>query len=132
MYQDDVFGNSGSQFGLGDVTPSFFFSPKEPVAGGWIVGAGPVFLLPTATDELLGGEKWGAGPTVLALRQTPAGWTYGALVNHIWSVAGDDDRSDISSTFLQPFLAKQSRVVARSRLTPSRATTGRARIGTRR
>ena len=35
------------------------------------------------------------------------GWTYGALVNHIWSFAGDDDRSDISSTFLQPFLAKQ-------------------------
>jgi hypothetical protein len=41
------------------------------------------------------------------LKQTPAGWTYGALVNHIWSVAGDDDRSAISSTFLQPFLAKQ-------------------------
>ena len=37
----------------------------------------------------------------------PGGWTYGALVNHIWSVAGDDDRNDISNTFLQPFLAKQ-------------------------
>ena len=72
IYQDDVFGDSGDQFGLGDITPSFFFSPKEPV-GGWILGAGPVFLLPTATDELLGGEKWGAGPTVLALQQTPGG-----------------------------------------------------------
>ena len=27
------------------------------------------------------------------------------LANHIWTVAGDDDRNDISSTFLQPFLA---------------------------
>jgi len=106
IYQDDVFGDSGDQFGLGDTTPSFFFSPKEPV-GGWILGAGPVFLLPTATDELLGGDKWGAGPTVLALQQTPGGCTYGVLVNHIWSFAGDDDRSDISSTFLQPFVAKQ-------------------------
>lgn len=106
IYQDDVFGNSGDQFGLGDTTPSFFFSPKEPV-GDWILGAGPVFLLPTATDELLGGEKWGAGPTVFALQQTPDGWTYGALVNHIWSFAGDDDRSDVSNTFIQPFLAKQ-------------------------
>jgi len=106
IYQDNVFGNSGDQFGLGDTTPSFFFSPKEPV-GGWIVGAGPVFLLPTATDELLGSEKWGAGPTVLALQQTPDGWTYGALVNHIWSFAGDDDRSDLSNTFIQPFLARQ-------------------------
>ena len=28
VQQDDVFGPSGSQFGLGDMTPSFFFSPK--------------------------------------------------------------------------------------------------------
>jgi hypothetical protein len=106
IYQDDVFGDSGSQFGLGDTTPSLFFSPKEEV-NGWIVAAGPVFLLPTATDELLGSEKWGAGPTTLALKQTAGGWTYGALVNHIWSFAGEDDRSDISNTFIQPFLARQ-------------------------
>lgn len=52
--------------GLGDVVQSFFFSPKAPV-GGWILAAGPVGLYPTASDEILGGEKWGAGPTVLAL-----------------------------------------------------------------
>ena len=104
--QHNVFGNSGNQFGLGDITPTFFFSPRKEV-GGWIVGAGPVFLLPTATDDLLGTGKWGIGPSALALKQTADGWTYGALVNHIWSVAGDNDRSDVSSTFLQPFLAKQ-------------------------
>jgi hypothetical protein len=38
-----------NESGLGDITPSFFFSPKAPTAGGWIWGAGPVFLLPTAT-----------------------------------------------------------------------------------
>ena len=27
------------------------------------------------------------------------------LANHIWSFAGDDDRSDINSTFLQPFVS---------------------------
>ncbi len=27
--------------GLGDITQSFFFSPKAPTAGGWILGAGP-------------------------------------------------------------------------------------------
>lgn len=106
VYQDDVFGDSGSQFGLGDTTPSLFFSPKKPTAGGLIWGVGPVFLLPTATDDLLGGEKWGIGPSVVLLKQTPAGLTYGVLANHIWSVAGDDDRADISNTFLQPFVAK--------------------------
>jgi len=30
-------------------------------------------------------------------------WTVGALANHVWSFAGDDDRADISNTFIQPF-----------------------------
>jgi hypothetical protein len=53
---------------------------------------------------VLGTEKWGAGPTAVALRQTN-GWTYGGLVNHIWSFAGDGDREDVDATYMQPFLA---------------------------
>lgn len=106
VVQDDVLGDSGSQSGLGDILPTVFFSPKAPTAGGLVWGVGPVFLLPTATDELLGGKQWGAGPSVVMLEQTPGGWTVGLLANHLWSVAGDDDRADISSTFLQPFVSK--------------------------
>jgi hypothetical protein len=90
--------------GLGDVVQSFFFSPKEPTAGGWILAAGPVLLWPSATDDLLGSEKWGAGPTALALKQEN-GWTYGVLANHIWSYAGEDDRGEVNATFLQPFVS---------------------------
>jgi hypothetical protein len=104
--QHDIFPGAGSQFGLGDTVQSLFFSPKALTASGWTWGIGPAFLIPTATDELLGGEKWGAGPTGVALKQTAGGWTYGALFNHIWSFAGDDNRADINATYLQPFLAK--------------------------
>jgi len=104
--QDDVVPGTGSQFGLGDVTQSLFFSPSTPTAGGWTWGVGPVFYLPTATDDLLGGKKWGVGPTGIALKQTEDHWTVGVLFNHIWSVAGDEDRADISSTFFQPFVSK--------------------------
>ncbi len=90
--------------GLGDIVASQFFSPAQPTASGWIWGAGPVELLPTTTDEALGGEKWGLGPTGVALKQKGA-WTFGLLANHIWSVAGDDSRADINATFLQPFLS---------------------------
>ena len=89
--------------GLGDTVQSFFFSPKKPV-GGWILAAGPVALWPTATDSQLGGEKWGAGPTALALRQTGP-WTFGVLANHLWSYAGDESRSEVNATFIQPFLS---------------------------
>lgn len=103
IWQDDVAGPSGEQFGLGDITQSFFFSPKQPTESGIIWGAGPVFLLPTATDDLLGTGKFGLGPTAVALKQS-GGWTVGILANHIWSVAGEGGRADVSSTFLQPFL----------------------------
>lgn len=104
ILQKDIAENSGSQTGIGDVVQSFFLSPKQPTAGGLIWGAGPAILLPTATDPLLGGEKWGFGPTAVLLKQEGP-WTYGALGNHIWSVAGNSDRRDVSSTFLQPFIS---------------------------
>lgn len=111
--QEDVVPREGSQIGIGDIVQSVFFSPKESGPGGVIWGVGPVALLPTATktdlnfgtaEATLGGEKWGLGPTAVGLRQTGP-WTYGLLANHIWSVAGNDSRSDISATFLQPFLS---------------------------
>ena len=104
MSQQDIYLGAGSQSGIGDIVQSVFFSPKAPTAGGWIWGAGPVFLLPTGTDDLLSAQKWGAGPTAVLLKQEH-GWTYGALANHIWSFAGDSARADISTTFLQPFVS---------------------------
>jgi len=102
VYQKDIFSGSGSQSGLGDAVQSLFFSPASPTASGWIWGIGPVLLLPTATDKLLGAKKWGAGPTAVALKQQGS-WTLGFLTNHIWSFAGDSDRDNVNSTFLQPF-----------------------------
>jgi hypothetical protein len=84
--------------GIGDVLQSLFFSPKALVDG-WTWGVGPALSLRTATDDLLGSEKWSAGPTAVALKQQ-SGWTFGALVNHLWSYAGDGDATDVDSTFL--------------------------------
>jgi hypothetical protein len=80
----------------GDMVFSLFFSPARSTRAIW--GAGPVLQLPRT------GEKWGLGPTAVVLKQEGP-WTYGALANHIWSFAGDEDAPDINQTFLQPFLA---------------------------
>lgn len=103
VWQDNLVTGNGEQFGLGDTVQSAFLSPKKPGESGIIWGVGPVFLLPTATESTLGSKKWGVGPTAVALKQSGP-WTVGALVNQIWSVAGDDDRADVSSAFLQPFV----------------------------
>lgn len=102
--QDDVFPGAPRKTGLGDTVQSLFLSPAQPTEGGVTWGVGPVFLLPSATEPQLGTEKWGAGPTGVVLKQTGP-WTIGALVNHIWSFAGDDSRDDVDSTFIQPFFA---------------------------
>jgi len=86
--------------GLGDIVATAFFSPLK--SGRLIWGAGPVVLLPAATSNALGSEKFGIGPSVVALTQ-PGPWTIGALFNQIWSVSGASDRADVNSTFLQPF-----------------------------
>lgn len=102
--QDDIPIKGMGESGIGDIVQSLFFSPKEPTAGGWIWGAGPVFLIPTASEDALGTEQWGIGPTAVGLKQVGP-WTYGALVNHIESVAGEEDRADVSATFIQPFIS---------------------------
>jgi hypothetical protein len=102
IYQNDIAADSGDQFGLGDTLQSLFFSPTRTEPFIW--GVGPALLLPTGTEKLLGADKWGVGPTAVLLKQTGP-WTYGMLANHIWSFAGEDDRPEVNSTFLQPFLS---------------------------
>ncbi len=55
-----------------------------------VLGAGPIFQIPTTTDDVLGSGKWGAGPTASAfIIEGP--WGVGLLVNNVWSFAGSRD-----------------------------------------
>ena len=106
-WQNDIAGNSGSQFGLGDTVQSFFLVPhsQETGLGTMTYGAGPVINWPTSTDRLLGSGTLGLGPTGVLLFQD-SGWTYGALVNHVWGVADTRNNTpDLNNTFIQPFLS---------------------------
>ena len=87
--------------GMGDTTMTVFVSPARTRKLIW--GVGPAILLPTATNDDLGTEKLGFGPSVVALVQ-PGPWTVGALWNQVWSVDGANDRPDINQMYLQPFL----------------------------
>jgi hypothetical protein len=83
--------------GLGDMNPTFFLSPAKAKKLIW--GIGPTFLLPTATDDVLGQKKWGIGPSVVLLTQ-PGHWTIGALINNVWSFAGSGNSLSFPSQLL--------------------------------
>ena len=88
--------------GLGDITYEVFYSP--PPKGDTVWGVGPVVQLRTATDDRLGTGKWSAGPAFVFVKQ-PGQWSWGALLTHLWSFAGSDDRRRVSQTQLQPLLS---------------------------
>lgn len=92
---------TGGQLGIGDMNPTFFLSPASP--GKLIFGGGPTFLLPTATSSETGQGKFGIGPSLVALVQ-PGHWTFGVLINNIWSVAGSSHRPDVNQMTLQYFI----------------------------
>src|SRR5271165_3962848 len=89
-----------SAFGLGDINPTVFLSPKN--WGKLLWGVGPTMTFPTASDSLLGNGKWSAGPSLVVLT-TPGDWVIGALANNQWSLAGWG-KNNVNSLLVQPFI----------------------------
>lgn len=89
--------------GIGDVQFSAFLSPAT--AHGLIWGVGAIAQAPTHGDDRLGNDRWGLGPTAVALRlEKGSPWVYGALVNNVWSVSSDASSPSYNNFLLQPFL----------------------------
>ncbi len=86
--------------GVGDTLFTSFLSPVDPGKITW--GVGPVFLLPTATNDILGQDKWAAGLSAVFLAM-PGKWVIGSLFSNIWSVGGAGEQ-DINLFTWQPFI----------------------------
>ncbi len=98
--QPSLFDGMESAFGMGDINPSFFFSPSKSTSFIW--GVGPTFTFPTATNRLLGAGKYSLGPAAVALVMHGP-WVVGALMNQQWSVAGWGHK-DVNAMLIQPFI----------------------------
>jgi len=99
--QPEFIPGTGDQFGLGDISSTFFLMPRSSRFA--IFGVGPVISFPTATDKTLGLEKWRVGPAV-AVVSMPGRWVFGAVVNNLWSVGGNSNREDVNSMTISPFV----------------------------
>jgi hypothetical protein len=98
--QPGLVSGQDREIGLGDTTFTGFFSPVAD--GDFTWGVGPVVLFPTATDDRLGSDKWGLGPSVVLLA-TPGKWVVGSLFSQVWSIAGSGDE-DVSLFTWQYFI----------------------------
>jgi hypothetical protein len=99
IWNPDYTQDSGSDFGFGDISFTAFYAPESK---GITWGIGPVVSIPTG-DDTHGSGKWGIGPSIVALGM-PGNWVVGGLINNIWSVAGDENKSDVNFMTFQPFI----------------------------
>jgi hypothetical protein len=74
--------------GLGDFQLPTVIAPPT---GNWILGAGPAFLLPTATDDAFGRQQWGLGPAAVVGYRTEAA-TFGAFGQYYFGVGSTGGR----------------------------------------
>jgi hypothetical protein len=75
----------GGASGIGDVQVSAFLSPAKP--GSLIWGVGATTQLPTHSNDRLGNNNAGVGPSFVIAHLTQGDpWVYGVLVSNVWSV----------------------------------------------
>jgi hypothetical protein len=95
------YGDGSPIGGIANLQETLFFSPAKP--GKLIWGAGPVFQIPTASNQMLGSSKWSGGPSAVVLTM-PGHWVLGALAQNVWSFAGPDGAPAVNQFLLQYFI----------------------------
>jgi hypothetical protein len=87
----DEFADLG---GLGDIQLPMMVSPPS---GNWLLGLGPTWLFPTATQDEFGQQQWGVGPAAVVGYKTKD-WIAGVFPQYTWGIGGwnDEDTPDAS------------------------------------
>jgi hypothetical protein len=83
--------------GIGDIQLPFVFAVPASIAGKWILGAGPVFEFPSATDDALGADQWSAGPAI-AVGHKGKHLTSFLFLNYFWKIGSSGQDFDTPDT----------------------------------
>jgi hypothetical protein len=118
----DPYGDRSA--GLGDLVLLTLFGPNTD--DGWVYGAGLTQIIPTATENILGQQKWQAGPAALVVRlgKESGGlgienWNIGALAQQWFSYAGNSDREAVNRMNIQYFLNWKVNAIQLIGMTPN-------------
>ncbi len=97
--------NDSPETATGDF--NMFAIYKFPAPEGINIGIGPVFVAPTASEDMGGQGKWQLGASFLTFFSTSNVIQFGTLLQWQMSIAGDDDRDDINQLTPQLFFMWQ-------------------------
>ena len=89
---------TSTNMGLADVNFTAFYAPKSK---GVVWGIGPIITIPTGYTYST--HNWGIGPSFVLLKITKK-FTFGGLINNIWSITNNEDGQSFNNFLLQPFI----------------------------
>lgn len=87
--------------GFGDTILAPLISPSPKLAGPWLLGAGPSFIFPTASNSRLGQSKWQLGPAGV-FGYLGGKWLAGVFPQQWFSVGGPGSQT-VSQMNIQYF-----------------------------
>jgi hypothetical protein len=96
---------SSHKGGIGDIQLPLLLAPSDRISRHFILGAGPIFLFPSATSNDLGQNQWAMGPAVVVGYKTEK-MTVGVFPNYFWKIGSAGQRAstpDISQMSLLYF-----------------------------
>lgn len=94
-------GELGRSTAFGDTILMEHLSPSPKVVGNWLLGVGPTFVFPTASEVQNGQGKWQAGPSAI-LGYFSKKWVLAAFLQDWISFAGQNNRDSVHQMNLQP------------------------------
>jgi hypothetical protein len=93
-------GEFSNKSGLGDILLPMLVNPP---AGNWILGLGPTFLFPSATETAFGRQQWGLGPAAVFGYATKK-WVAFVFPQYWWGIGGaGQDKNTPDASFLSLF-----------------------------
>ena len=95
-----VFNSFNHIGGLGDITLPL---PVTRSAGNWLLGLGPTFLFPTATNDALGREQFAIGPAGIFGYKTKQ-FTVGVFPQYFFKIGSIDNQANKPDASFMNFL----------------------------
>jgi hypothetical protein len=89
--------------GFGDTVFVTLLSPSDDLVGNWLLGVGPTFIFPTASNTRLGQNKWQMGPAGV-VGYLGKNFIAGLFPQQWWSIGGAGSNTT-SQLNLQYFVA---------------------------
>jgi hypothetical protein len=90
------------KWALGDTVFWNAFATNEMAKPPNIFGFGFTAMVPTATNDIFGNDKWSAGPLALAFHLgPPGGFILGVVGQHWWNFAGPNNEDSFNMSNIQ-------------------------------